>query len=62
MTPARRSLFTLASNLGMTVHQLMHAMPVSEVLEWYEYHKPQAEAGIDLANASADQLQGMFGG
>jgi hypothetical protein len=39
MTPARRSLFALAENLGMTVYQLERVMPVKELVEWIEFYE-----------------------
>lgn len=39
MTPARRALFAMAENFGMTVYQLEHAMPVDEFVEWLEFYE-----------------------
>jgi hypothetical protein len=40
------SLFSLASHLGKTVHEL-EAMPYTELLEWMAYFKIRAEAEED---------------
>jgi len=65
MTPARRGAFDLASHLGMTVWQLEHSMTPGELMEWFEYFrsKEKEQSGeIDLANATPDQLKGLFHG
>ena len=63
MTGARRSLFNLARELGMTVRQLEANMTVAELLEWMQYFdKADKPNEIDLAAATPAQLGALFGG
>lgn len=62
MKPARRSVFQLASHLGMTVQQLQQNMTVAELIEWWAFFKQQEEPQIDIAEASPQTLGALFNG
>lgn len=62
MSGARRGVFNLARELGMTVKQLEETMTVGELVEWITFfaaaNKPPE---IDLANAGPETLGALFG-
>lgn len=43
MTPAKRSLFTLAENLGLMVCDIKERMPLSEFADWLKYYQKLEE-------------------
>lgn len=56
--------FRLAERLGMTVCQLLHSMPSSELTEWRAYYIIQSEKPVDgkPKKLSEDDIKSMFGG
>ena len=66
MSPHRRSLFTLAENLGRMVCEL-EAMPASEYMDWIAYYQErnreqEAADGNLLAMSGEDLIKGLTGG
>lgn len=43
MTPARKNIYALAERLGMTVWEMESKLPVSELLGWIDYFRPEEE-------------------